>query len=67
MDTFNYLSANNLFILIGFLAVLVVGLLLFLRKPQNRHTMDGEHGRDLDERRARDNAEGVTDAPPTRQ
>lgn len=67
MNLSDYLTANNLFILIGVLALAIVGLLLFLRKPANRHTMDGARGRALDEERAQENAQGVTDVPPTRQ
>lgn len=67
MNTGDYLASNNLFILIAVVAVAIVALLMFLRKPRNRHPMDGEHGRDLDERRARMNAQGETDVPPTRR
>ena len=67
MSTFDYLPANNLFILIAVFAIALVGFLWFLRKPQNRHPMDSEKGRMLDERRAEDNAQGVTDVPPTRR
>ncbi len=66
MNTGDYLAGNNLFILISVLAVAVIMLVMFLRKPKNRHPMDGEHGRELDERRARMNAQGETDVPPTR-
>lgn len=67
MNLSEYLPANNLFILIAVVAVAIVALLLFLRKPQNRHPMAGPRGRELEERRARDNAQGVTDVPPTRR
>jgi hypothetical protein len=67
MNLFDYLATSNLFILIAALAIAVVGLMLFLRKPQNRHPMAGPRGRALDERRARENAQGVTDIPPTRR
>ena len=67
MNTGDYLASNNLFILIAVLAIAVIALLRFLRKPQNRHPMEGEHGRELDERRARMNAEHETDIPPTRR
>lgn len=67
MNTGDYLAGNNLFILIAVLAAAIVALVMFLRKPKNRHTMDGEHGRELDEKRARANAQGETDVPPTRR
>ena len=67
MDIFNYMAANNLFILIAVVILAIVSLLLFLRKPGNRHTMDGPKGRALDERRARNNAQAETDVPPTRR
>lgn len=67
MSTFEYLPANNLFLLISAFVIALVGLLWFLRKPQNRHPMDGPKGRMLDEKRAKENAEGVTDVPPTRR
>lgn len=67
MRTFDYLAANNLFILISVFVIALVGFLWFLRKPQNRHPMDGPKGRMLDEKRARENAQGVTDVPPTRR
>lgn len=66
MSLGDYLPLNNLFLLLAGLAIAVVALLWFLRKPQNRHPMSGEHGRELDERRARENAQGVTEPPPTR-
>lgn len=67
MNTGDYLAGNNLFILIAVLAVAIVALTMFLRKPKNRHPMDGQHGRDLDEQRARTNAQKETDVPPTRR
>lgn len=67
LNTGDYLASNNLFILISGLAILVVSFLWFLRKPRNRHPMEGQHGRDLEERRARMNAQGKTDVPPTRR
>lgn len=66
MSTFDYLPANNLFILIAVFVIALVGFLWFLRKPQNRHPMDGPKGRMLDEQRARENEQGTTDVPPTR-
>ena len=67
MSTFEYLPANNLFILVSVFVIALVAFLWFLRKPQNRHPMDGPKGRMLDERRAKENAQGVTDTPPTRR
>lgn len=67
MNTGDYLASNNLFILIAGLAIAIVAFLMFLRKSKNRHPMEGEHGRDLDERRARTNAQHETDVPPTRR
>jgi len=67
MNTGDYLASNNLFILISGLAIAIVALLWFLRKPRNRHPMAGEHGRELEERRARMNAQETTDVPPTRR
>lgn len=67
MNVGDYLAANNLFILLAVLAVAVVALVLFLRKPGNRHPMDGEHGHDLEEKRARMNKQETTDVPPTRR
>ena len=67
MNNSEYLTANNLFILVSVLGLAIVSLLLFLRKPGNRHPMAGPRGRELEERRARENAQGVTEAPPTRQ
>ena len=67
MSTFDYLPANNLFLLISAFVIAAIALLWFLRKPQNRHPMEGEKGRMLDERRAQENAQGVTDVPPTRR
>lgn len=67
METGNYLASNNLFILIAVVVVAIAALLWFLRKPRNRHPMAGDHGRELDERRARMNAQGETDVPPTRR
>jgi hypothetical protein len=67
MNTGEYLASNNLFILISGLAIAIVALLWFLRKPRNRHPMSGEHGRELEERRARMNAQETTDVPPTRR
>ena len=67
MDLSNYLPANNLFILISVFVIALVGFLWFLRKPENRHPMEGEHARELDEERARANAEGTIDVPPTRR
>jgi len=62
-----YLPANNLFILISGLVILLVSFAMFMRKRRNRHPMEGQHGRDLEERRARMNAQSTTDVPPTRQ
>ena len=67
MNTSDYLPANNLFLLVAAFVIAAVALLYFLRKPQNRHPMDGPKGHMLDERRARNNAQGVTDVPPTRR
>lgn len=67
MSLSDYLPTNNLFILVAVFVIALVALLWFLRKPGNRHPMDGERGRDLDERRARHNAQDVTDVPPTRR
>jgi hypothetical protein len=67
MDTGDYLASNNLFILISGLAIAIVAFLWFMRKPKNRHPMEGQHGRDLEERRARMNAQHETDVPPTRR
>lgn len=67
MNTGEYLVSNNLFILVAVLAIAIVALLLFLRKPRNRHPMAGQHGRDLEERRARMNAQETTEVPPTRK
>ena len=67
MSTFDYLPANNLFLLLAAFVIAAVALLMFLRKPQNRNPMEGEKGRMLDERRAREHAQGVTEVPPTRR
>lgn len=67
MSTFDYLPANNLFILVALFVIALAAFLWFLRKPSNRHPMDNEKGRRLDERRARENAQGTTDVPPTRR
>lgn len=67
MNTGEYLASNNLFILISGVAIAIVALLWFLRKPRNRHPMAGEHGHELEERRAKMNAQGETDIPPTRR
>jgi hypothetical protein len=67
METGDYLAANNLWILIGAVVVAIVALLWFLRKPGNRHPMDNPAGRAAEERRARENAQDVTETPPTRQ
>ncbi|UUR07971.1 hypothetical protein [Sphingomonas glaciei] len=67
MSTSDYLPANNLFILIGVFVIVLVAFLWFLRKPQNRHPMEGPKGEALDEKRAQENAQGVTDVPPTRR
>ena len=67
MSLSEYLPANNLFILLAGLLIAVVALLWFLRKPENRHPMDNPRGRELEEERARHNAQGVTDVPPTRK
>lgn len=67
MNTGDYLAGNNLFILIAVLAVAVISFAMFLSKRRNRNTMEGQHGRDLDEQRARANAQGETDVPPTRR
>ena len=67
MNTSDYMSANNLFILISVFVIALVAFLWFLRKPQNRHPMEGPKGEMLDEQRARDNAQGTTDVPPTRK
>ena len=66
MSLGEYLPLNNLFLLLSGLAVAIIALVWFLRKPQNRHPMSGEHGRELEERRARENAQGVTERPPAR-
>jgi hypothetical protein len=67
MNTGDYLAANNLLILLGGVAIAVVALIMFLRKPRNRHPMDNPAGRAAEERRARDNAQDVIETPPTRQ
>lgn len=67
MDLGDYLAANNLFILISVVVVAIVALLWFLRKPKNRHPMDTPRGHELEERRARENAQGETEKPPTRR
>lgn len=67
MNLGEYLPANNLFILIAVVVVAIAMLLLFLRKPGNRHPMAGARGHDLEERRARENSQHVTEPPPTRQ
>jgi hypothetical protein len=67
MNTGEYLASNNLFILISVVVIAAVALLWFVRKPKNRHPMEGQHGRDLEERRARMNAQEETDVPPTRR
>ncbi len=67
MNTTDYMSANNLFILGAVFVIVLVAFLWFLRKPQNRHPMEGPKGEMLDERRAQENAQGTTDVPPTRR
>lgn len=67
MNVTEYLPANNLFILIAGLVFAVAALLWFLRKPRNRHPMDNPRGHDADEARARRNAQGTIDPPPTRR
>jgi hypothetical protein len=67
MNLGDYLASQNLFILISVVVVAIVALLMFLRKPKNRHPMDNPAGRAAEERRARENAQGVTDIPPTRR
>ena len=67
MSLGDYLAANNLFILIAVFLVVLASLLWFLRKPSNRHPMEGERGRQLDEKRARGNAEDVVDVPDIRR
>lgn len=67
MPTFDYMAANNLFLLGSVFLIVLVSFLWFLRKPQNRHPMDGPKGRMLDEKRAKENAQGVTEVPPSRR
>jgi hypothetical protein len=67
MNLSDYLAANNMFILIAGFLVVLVAFLWFLRKPGNRYPMEGERGRQLDEERARGNAQETTDVPPTRR
>jgi hypothetical protein len=67
MSLGDYLAANNLLILIAVFLVVLASLLWFLRKPANRHPMEGERGRALDEERARGNAEDVVDVPDIRR
>ncbi len=67
MSTGDYLVSNNMLLLISGLVVAIVALLWFLRKPSNRHPMDNERGRQLDEERARGNAQETTEVPPTRR
>jgi hypothetical protein len=67
MSLSDYLPANNLFILISVFVIALVGFLWFLRKPANRHPMEGERGRQLDEERAKGMAQDVTDIPPSRR
>ena len=67
MNLGEYLPANNLLILGAGLLIAVVAFLWFMRKPRNRHPLDNPHGRELDEERARHNAQGTTEAPPTRR
>lgn len=67
MNLGDYLPANNLFILIAVVMAAIVALVLFLRKPGNRHPMDNPRGHEAEERRARANAEEQTDVPPTRR
>lgn len=67
MNLGEYLPSNNLLILISFLVIAIAAFAWFMRKPRNRHPMAGEHGRELEERRARMNAQETTDVPPTRQ
>lgn len=67
METGDYMAANNLWILIGVVVIAIAALVWFLRKPGNRHPMDTPAGHAAEERRARENAQDVTETPPTRQ
>lgn len=50
-------------------AVVIAGVMLarFMRKKENRHPLDNERGHELEELRARQNSQRVTDTPPTRR
>lgn len=56
-----------LFTLVAVLVIAVVLYLRFMRKPQNRHPLDSPEGRQMDQARARQNAQGRTEVPPTRK
>ena len=47
MSTFDYLSAQNLTILLSGLVLGLVALALFMRKRANRHPMEGRQDRNV--------------------
>lgn len=56
-----------LFTLIAVAVIAGVMLARFMRNKANRHPLDNERGRELEELRARQNAQRIIDTPPTRR
>lgn len=67
MDQSTFVGTLALFTLIAVAVIAIVIFARFMRKRSNRHPLDNPHGQDLEEMRARQNAQGHTEVPPTRR
>ena len=67
MGNIDLLSGLSLFTILAVVAVAVFAYVRFVRKPQNRHPMEGPRADALDERRAREHGQPLRDPPPTRR
>lgn len=63
----NVIPTLFLFTLIAAAVIAGVMLARFMRNKANRHPLDNERGHELEELRARQNAQRITDTPPTRR
>lgn len=67
MGNIDLLSGLSLFTIAAVVVVAIIAYLRFMRRPANRHPMDGPKGAALDERRAREHGQPLRDPPPTRR
>ncbi|MDO9488869.1 MAG: hypothetical protein Q7J32_10885 [Sphingomonadaceae bacterium] len=67
MQNIDLLSALSLFTIAVVVVLAGVLFVRFMRKPGNRHPLAGERGHQIEEARARENAQHIVDTPLIRR